>query len=425
MEKEESIGLKRRQRSDGSAAFYWVASSVSRHAKDYPLKTVRLHGDEEERNTKCRALTSELRAWLSDRGLGAPPVYDGTLKSLIKMYQTTKGSGYMTVKSNTRAMYDFSLALLEKDCGMRRLEKLTGLDIRGWYEHFKEPADDTPAQAKKRAKLAKEGVTLPPNEERPRRAYQCMQLLRIVINFGVVANIEECFRLKTVLETMEFHVPRGRIEQITYEQARAICDVAIGKGLVSIALAQALQFELTLRQIDVIGRWEKSEDYRDGGILDRGQRWRDGLLWSHLDANGILTKPTSKVDGVVAEHDTMQYPFLREMIDRVPPERRMGPMIVSEATGLPYRQRYFSDVWRECADAAGVPKTVWNRDSRAGGITEGSDAGADLEHLRHHANHQNAATTQRYNRKTLEKTRNVAQLRVAHRKAANASETEA
>ncbi len=424
MEKE-SIGLKIRQRKGADPAYYWVASAVSRHAKDYQLKTVRLHGDEEQRNAKCRALTSELREWLSNRGLGAPPIYDGTLKSLIKMYQTTKGSGYMMVKSNTRAMYDFSLALLEKDCGMRRLEKLTGLDFRSWYEHFKEPAEDTPAQAKRRAELAKEGIILAPNGERLRRAYQCMQLLRIVVNFGVVANITECFRLKTVLETMEFHVPRGRIEQITFDQAEAICNVAIEKGLHSIALAQALEFELTLRQIDVIGRWEKSEDYRDGGIIDRGQRWRDGLLWSHLDASGILTKPTSKVDGVVAEHDTMQYPFLRKIIDMVPMGKRMGPMIVSEATGLPYRRRYFSDVWRECADAAGVPKTVWNRDSRAGGITEGSDAGADLEHLRHHANHQNAATTQKYNRKTLEKTRNVAQLRVAHRKAANASETEA
>jgi len=134
-------------------------------------------------------------------------------------------------------------------------------------------------------------------------------------------------------------------------------------------------------------------------------------------------KPTSKVEGITAEHDTMQYPFLRSIIDLVPPEKRIGPMIKSEATGLPYRQRYFSDQWRMCADEAGVPKSVWNRDSRAGGITEGSDAGADLEHLRHHANHQNSATTQRYNRKTLEKTRTVAQFRVAHRTAKNTPET--
>jgi hypothetical protein len=64
---------------------------------------------------------------------------------------------------------------------------------------------------------------------------------------------------------------------------------------------------------------------------------------------------------------------------------------------------------------AGIPAEVWNRDSRAGGVTEGSDSGADIEHLRHHANHSNIQTTGRYNRNTLTKTRNVAQLRVAHR----------
>lgn len=400
----EKIGLKKRPRQDGSIAYYWVASAVSRHAKDYPQKTVRVHGDIEEVTQRCRVLTSELKQWLAQKGIGAPAQYDGTLRSLIRMYQQTKGSGYFEVKSNTRAMYDFSLSLLEKDCGMRRLSRVTGLDIRAWYDHFKEPAAEG-------------------GEERTRRAYQCMQLLRIVVGFGVVANITDCFRLKTVLEEMRFHVPRGRTEQITFEQAKGVCEVAISKGLISIALAQALQFELTLRQIDVIGRWEKMEDARDGGIVDRGQRWRDGLIWPHLSADGILSKPTSKVEGITAEHDTMQYPFLRSIIDLIPPEKRIGPMIKSEATGLPYRQRYFSDQWRMCADEAGVPKSVWNRDSRAGGITEGSDAGADLEHLRHHANHQNAATTQRYNRKTLEKTRTVAQFRVAHRSSKNTPET--
>jgi hypothetical protein len=58
---------------------------------------------------------------------------------------------------------------------------------------------------------------------------------------------------------------------------------------------------------------------------------------------------------------------------------------------------------------------VMNRDSRAGGVTEGSDAGADLEHLRHHASHSSAKTTALYSRKTLTKTRAVARLRVAHR----------
>jgi hypothetical protein len=91
-------------------------------------------------------------------------------------------------------------------------------------------------------------------------------------------------------------------------------------------------------------------------------------------------------------------------------------MIVNEKTGLPFTQNTFRTVWREIADAAGVPKSVWNMDSRAGSITEATDAGADLEKARHHAGHKNASMTARYSRKTLEKTAEVARLRMEHRR---------
>jgi hypothetical protein len=398
-------GLKTRPRKDGAVAHYWVASAVSSKARDYPLKTVRVHGSDEEVAARCRVLTAELKQWLSKKGKGDRPVYRGTLSSLIELYRCTADSPYQDLKSNSRAMYDESLNLLDKRCGKQVMSKLTGITVKQWYGKFKQPIQ-------------------PGGPERVRKAYKAMQLLRILISFGVVMNIQECFSLHTVMKNLEFHSPRGRSEAITFEQAKAICYLAIKKGVLSVALAQALQFELTLRQIDVIGRWEKTDDPRAGGIVDRGQRWRDGLGWSHLDANGILLKETSKVEGVTAEHDTMQYPFLREIIDKFPPEKRVGPMIKSEATGLPYRYRYFSKLWREIATEAGVPSHVWNRDSRAGGVTEGSDAGANLEHLRHHANHKNVATTARYNRSTLEKTQTVAKLRVAHRVTKNGQRTD-
>lgn len=101
-----------------------------------------------------------------------------------------------------------------------------------------------------------------------------------------------------------------------------------------------------------------------------------------------------------------------------PTEARNGPVIVSEATGLPYRVRHLAAVWRRVADAAGVPRTVWNMDSRAGGVTEATDADPSreaLEAVRHMAGHRNISTTQRYSRPSVVKSNKVAQLRVAHR----------
>jgi hypothetical protein len=102
-------------------------------------------------------------------------------------------------------------------------------------------------------------------------------------------------------------------------------------------------------------------------------------------------------------------------LQRVLSAQRVGPVIKDTRTGQPYKERRFQKNWRAVARAAGIPDYVMNRDSRAGGVTEGSDAGADLEHLRHHASHSSATTTALYSRKTLTKTRAVARLRVAHR----------
>lgn len=390
-----AIGLKSRKRKDGTTAHYWVASAVSRNAADYPSKTIRVFGTPEEIEALCRQYTRDLREWLNDRGAGKPKEFDGTLGSLIDVYRSTAESPYFEIKSNTRIMYDESLDLLKARVGDQLLEDLTGIEIRRWYNNFKAPVE-------------------PGKPERVRRAYKAMQLLRVAIGFGVVSNTPECPRLKEVLEEMRFKSPKPRTTYVNFQQAKAICEKAIEKGYISIALAQALQFELTLRQIDVIGRWEKTDNPQDGGIVDRGRRWRDGLLWSHLDSDGLLFKTTSKTEQEAA-HDTMAYPFLREMIELVPQERRFGPMIRCETTGLPYRYRHFSRIWRDIATSAGVPTNVWNRDTRAGGVTEGGDAGVDIELLRHQANHQNIATTQRYNRKTLEKTQKVAKLRIEHR----------
>jgi hypothetical protein len=106
---------------------------------------------------------------------------------------------------------------------------------------------------------------------------------------------------------------------------------------------------------------------------------------------------------------------LHGLLQSVPKDKRIGPVIIAPHTGLLPLYRHYAAAWRRTARAVGIPDALMNRDSRAGGATEGSDAGADLEHLRHQLNHSDAKTTSRYNRNTLTKTREVARLRVAHR----------
>ena len=102
-----------------------------------------------------------------------------------------------------------------------------------------------------------------------------------------------------------------------------------------------------LRQKDVIGEWEPAP-LAEGGFLYKGRRWVNGLLWSHIDANMVLRKKPTKTlkHGVQIEFDLKFYPAILEEIAKVPAERRIGPMIVSEHTREPYKYLDFfhSDV---------------------------------------------------------------------------------
>jgi integrase len=109
-----------------------------------------------------------------------------------------------------------------------------------------------------------------------------------------------------------------------------------------------------------------------------------------------------------------------EELAGIAPNARKGPLIVNPRTGLPYRQGYFRHLWRRCATQAGISRAIWNRDLRAGGITEGRQANAPTDDLAKQAGHANKRTTARvYDRDTLEAARRVAKARAAHRGGGN------
>ena len=378
-----------RKAKDDTRTAYWVS-----RVPDYPLKTQRLwHGAEPSDDemaviaADCRRLYAEARAWAAGTK-GAKPQFDGTLGSLIRLYQSDPDSPYREIKYTTQQTYNGWLTLLNRAGAHRRLDKLNGQDFRELYRTLKRP------------KVAG-------GPERVRRASSAIQMLRTLLSYGKSLGLPHCERLRSILEDMRFKdiAPRKPHMEFAYVIAFILKAHEIGRP--ELALGQALQFELTLRQRDVIGEW----------IPDGlgGERWANGLLWNHIDRDFILTKQTVKT-GAEVVFDLKGYPLVMAEIEKVPPERRIGPMIINPTTGLPYKRLAYGRRWREIADAAQIPRDVWNMDSRAGGITEGSDAGADIEHLRHHAAHSNTTVTARYNRLTLQKTREVARLRVEYRK---------
>jgi hypothetical protein len=89
--------------------------------------------------------------------------------------------------------------------------------------------------------------------------------------------------------------PKTRNETfITHRQVAAVRSEAHARGFHTMALAQALQFECTLRQKDVIGEWVPQGEKGTSEVLRDQDKWLRGLRWSEIDQNMILTHVTSK-----------------------------------------------------------------------------------------------------------------------------------
>ena len=229
---------------------------------------------------RCRAEWAKMEAWLANER--PAPMFDGTLASLIDLYSGDEESPYHDLRYRTQRSYDQQLKLLKTSVGARRIDKLNGEDFRRWYRKFREP----------------KSPGLPP---RIGRAHYGITLLRILFGYGQTRGLPNCDKLKGILREMRFKDTPPRNTVMTYEEVIAFIAKAHELGRSELALAQALQFEGTPRQIDVIGEWLPDPERRSG------TRWANGLLWQHI-RDYVLVKDTTKT-GQEAGIDFKLYPL--------------------------------------------------------------------------------------------------------------------
>jgi hypothetical protein len=242
------------------------------------------------------------------------PVFDGTLASLIDLYLSDGESPYHDLRHGTQRNYDQHLKLLKVSVGARRIDRLNGEDFRRWYRKLREP----------------KSPGLPP---RVARAHGCMTMLRILFGYGQILGLPNCDKAKGVLGEMRFKDTPPRKAVITYDQVLAFTQNAHELGQPELALAQALQFEGTLRQIDVIGEWLPDPQQPST------RRWANGLLWQHI-RDYVLVEDTTKT-GQETSIDFTLYPLALAELQRVPPDQRVGPVIKDGRTGQPFKERRF------------------------------------------------------------------------------------
>lgn len=200
---------------------------------------------------------------------------------------------------------------------------------------------------------------------------------------------------------MELESTGGGTRAGTRGEVEAFIAQADKMGYRSMAAAAMLAFEFCQRESDVIGTiaWT---DYRPGSELRIIQHKTGTPVWVPLyDEDGEL------------------FPGLVDRLDALP---RRGTLIVMREkedrrtkTFLPYKEDHFRHLFREIADAAGLPKDLKFMGLRHGGLTELGDAGATDQEMQSHGGHKTRQMLTVYSKPTKRQALNAARRRRALR----------
>lgn len=400
MEDEKQIkapGLKWRKLATGRSPV-WIADEDDVKAGFIP-KTVNLRyliDEPEMLKAKCNSLQADLMLWRT--GYRADPLtFDGTAKSLLAIYETHKRSPYHKLRPGTLRPYKHYLKSLRGHIGMVRLNDISGVELMDWHDVWSENGRYLAAAAMARA------------------------VLMAAVRFGIMLRLDGCAALAVVVQETgkKFPSPKPRTQSATADQITAARAAAHARGRRSSALAYALSFETTLRLWDVIGQWWPMDQGGISEVLDaeRESKWF-GLRWEDIDADLVLRYMPSKTadgSGAVISYSLTKAPMVMEELKHWPIEDRHGPVIVSEETGLPWRALIFAQRWTVDRKAANLPSSIWARDLRASGITEGRASDASLADAQKVAGHSNIGTTEKYDRAVLEAADRFADARMKRR----------
>lgn len=423
---------------------YWMASQIlgKKAPADFPEPCVPLPADagDDEINRLCQEHTARLDAWLDQQKLGggdddapkARTLYDGRVLSACRIYQEHPLSAFNTrIKANTRRTYLSSLNLIEASCPTRLIRKLNVLDMQRWYDEWRKGAVLVDADGNE--------TTGP---ERIDRAHDAISMWKTVLRFQVALGVnhpgfKDCKALLDALENagslVSFEKGGAREEEMTYAHASAFVRAALdleARGILPprrglyMAIGVAAQFELALRQKDIIGerpktlRDQEKATHRGAAAIDyAGQVWTGYFTWENIPGWRWRTKTSKSKYRSAVNFDLTIYSLLFPLLEAVPRQDRVGAIIKGEH-GYAIQERSYRKWFRPIARAAGIPDAVWSMDARAGAGTEAEESGAahdDIKTLLTHSPKQEA-TTMRYKRRQDRARVDVQQLREASRK---------
>lgn len=403
---------------------YWLAKQVVRDPMGFPDTCIPLPPDASDDMLAelCQGHTARLRDHIKAEKTrvenGEKPLYktryNGTVRAACQIYQEHPLSRFNKVKHSTQSTYLTSLNLIINTVGARLIRNVTVLDVDHWYSEWR----------KGELFVDEDGVqTIGP--ERIDRAHDAVSMLRTVIYFMAALRFEDCKLLAGELGKIKFERGGAREQELTYQHVRSFIRAAfeladkqiIGRDrALYLSIGVAAQFELMLRQRDIIGEWAPRNAHQrhpKGATLLHldDETWCGFFTWEAIPGWRWRMRTSKSKYRAAAEFDLTNYDLLMPLLEQVPQEERSGSIIKGEH-GLPIRYRTFAKAFRKIARVAGIPDEVWNMDARAGGATEAEEAMVGIDLIQAGLTHSNPQTSVRYIRK---RTKKIAALAVARK----------
>ncbi|SHG90301.1 hypothetical protein SAMN05444169_4724 [Bradyrhizobium erythrophlei] len=392
-----SLGLKWRKRKRGPDVPYWFADPEAIKA-GYPVKSTNLNEYVDRPKIlvdRAERLQSEMLKWMSGERK-RELCFDGSFKSLIDIYERDPESSYRELKPGPRETYNVYIKRLRKHIGELRVQRCDGTDVKRWFKIWR---------------------TDPDGSDHLPRARMVLSVLKAAVTHGVIKRFAGCEAFSLIMSKLEFDTPESRTFAPTAAQIIAARKAAHTAGKPRRALLYALVFETTGRSWDFLGQWLPLSDKKTSAILGYGKKWI-GPHWSAIDNNLMMKiKPTKTEDTTAVEisFDLSVCPMVMEELRLIPKSERKGPMVINENTDLPYVYQTFRLGWNADFEKAGLPEGMWCRDLRAGGVTEGGQAGVSKDDRRKVAGHANPKQTETYDRDQVEAFRRTMKTRTKFR----------
>lgn len=259
-----------------------------------------------------------------------------TLEMLINDYVSDSLSPYRELRYEVRLRHERMLARIIREKGKYRLHEIRTRTLFAWHRQWTE--DDKNAMAT-----------------------AMMSRLRVLFRFGAtMLENGECERLMDSIRRVRLQTSPTRNPSMTADQATSIRNTARAYGYNSIALVQALQFDLGFSQKDVIGEWVPLDEPGESALVYKGKKWRRGLRFSAIDANLILRHSVGSA-GRPVQFDLRSAPMVLVELHLMPKfitANRENPMILCEHNMMPFVPHVFREKWRMVADAAGIPSDM-------------------------------------------------------------------